>query len=142
MVDFVTKDIEILLLFCLFIEKHMWVDFKYQTSYMVKNKGTYGHLGGILHAGLHAAVSFILLMILYIILGATPDKFIMVGMVALAEGMIHYHIDWIKMWYCKDKTWMCDTNPKYWVAIGHDQKAHYFTYVAMVVALVYFYNIF
>ena len=37
--------------------KHFLFDFVFQTPYQLKNKGTYGHPGGLLHAGLHAAGS-------------------------------------------------------------------------------------
>lgn len=41
-----------LLIFLLFT-KHFIVDFPLQWEYQWKNKGTYGHPGGIIHAALH-----------------------------------------------------------------------------------------
>ena len=35
--------------------KHFLFDFVFQRPYQFLNKGIYGHPGGILHAGLHAA---------------------------------------------------------------------------------------
>jgi hypothetical protein len=51
----------LLLLFLLFT-KHLILDFLYQPPYQWKNKGTYGHLGGIVHAGQHALATFSVLL--------------------------------------------------------------------------------
>ena len=39
--------------FVLFEAKHFLCDFVLQSAYQYRNKGIYGHPGGILHAGLH-----------------------------------------------------------------------------------------
>mgnify|MGYP001494538601 CR=1 FL=1 len=47
----------LLILILLFQVKHLLADFIWQTGWMVRNKGTYGHLGGIAHAGLHGLLT-------------------------------------------------------------------------------------
>ncbi len=37
--------------------KHAVADFFLQTPYQYCNKGTYGHPGGFLHAGIHVALT-------------------------------------------------------------------------------------
>jgi hypothetical protein len=51
----------------------------------------------------------------------------MVG-VALAEGVLHYHIDWCKVKYgIKD-----NTKPQFWNQFGMDQLAHQLTYAVII----------
>jgi hypothetical protein len=43
------------------------------------------------------------------------------------EGIIHYHIDWTKVYFgCKDMT-----KPLFWNQFGQDQLAHQATYLAI-----------
>src|ERR1051326_1432184 len=69
--------------------KHLVFDFFLQTSYQYRNKGIYGHPGGLLHAGLHA-------------LGTTPVFLWIAPSLRLAlaimvgEFVVHYHLDWTK----------------------------------------------
>ncbi len=112
------------LLFALFT-KHLVFDFIYQPPYQWKNKGTYGHWGGIVHAGQHALfTNFILFWVFNvswpIAFGCTVFEFI-----------IHYHMDWLKMWYNKKKGWGPTTHNEFWVLTGIDQYVHALTYLAI-----------
>jgi|ERR1041384_7141728 hypothetical protein len=113
----------ILLLTLLFI-KHFVADFVYQPPYQFMNKGTYGHPGGIVHAGQHTILSLIILLF-----------FVSPGIafaLALAEFLIHYHMDWFKMKYNKLKGWGANTHSQFWTLLGLDQLVHSLTYVGMV----------
>lgn len=120
----------VLLLFTYLIVKHFICDFpiSIQTPWMFLNKGTYGHPGGLAHAGVH-------------VLGSLPATFFMsmwVGygfpwMLSLMafEFLVHYHMDWFKMWLGKRKKWHPKT-PQFWTMLGIDQLVHYLTYVVMI----------
>lgn len=114
----------ILTLFTLLILKHFIIDFPAQTPYQWMNKGTYGHPGGILHAGLHGAGTFLCFAVFFV----TPFALF----VALLDMIIHYHVDWVKMNVNKKYGWKADTHPEFWIALGLDQLAHYLTYVGLI----------
>ncbi len=114
----------ILSLFTLLILKHFIIDFPAQTPYQWMNKGTYGHPGGILHAGLHGIGTFLCFALFFV----TPFALI----VGVLDMVIHYHVDWVKMNVNKKYGWKADTHPEFWIALGLDQLAHYLTYVALI----------
>ena len=110
-------------LLCLFI-KHFICDFPLQASpWMYKNKSTYGHAGGIAHAAIHSIGTF---MVLAYWLGAAAWVF------ALADMMIHYHIDWAKMNLNSKFGWQASTSEWFWILLGFDQLLHHLTYFAIV----------
>ena len=111
-------------LFLLFT-KHLIIDFPLQTPYQWMNKGTYGHPGGLLHAGLHALGTYIV----FIILNASIEgAFIL----AFIDGFLHYHIDWVKMKLNKFYGWT-PKNPQFWTLLGLDQYLHLLTYLLLVI---------
>lgn len=118
----------ILTLMTLLILKHFIIDFPAQTPYQWMNKGTYGHLGGILHAGLHGVGTFIV----FVIFVVTPWAIFL----GLLDALIHYHIDWIKMNVNKKYGWKADTHPEFWIALGLDQLAHYLTYILLILLII------
>ena len=101
--------------------KHFFADFMLQFPYMIEQKGTYGAEGGIHHATIHAAFTFM-------ILSFTMHPFMMISLAAL-DGILHYHIDWAKMNAGKGLT---PADKKFWVWIGFDQLLHMFTYILIV----------
>ena len=110
---------ETLILLALLFTKHFIVDFPLQKPYQYLNKGTYGHPGGVLHAWLHAMGT---LLCFYWIAPVAA------WYLALADGVIHYHIDWAKMnWGNRDIE-----NPSFWAHLGLDQMAHQLTYIGLV----------
>lgn len=100
----------------LFTIKHFIADFPLQPSYQWMNKGKYGHPGGLLHAAIHAAFTLVILW-----------WFDMPLWLAAIDGVIHYHVDWLKM----QLPWKPD-NKYFWWALGVDQMLHYLTYVGIV----------
>jgi len=117
----------ILLFLTLLTVKHFVFDFLYQPPYQWQNKGTYGHLGGIVHSGQHALASFAIMLFFINPLPALG--------LALAELMIHYHVDWAKMNINRIKGWKANTHNEFWISLGVDQLAHSLTYILMAVAV-------
>ena len=116
------------LLFVLFIVKHFVCDFPLQAfPYMYANKGTYGHPGGYLHAGVHGLGTFIVLIWFF---GPLASLF---G--AVVDTVIHYHIDWAKMRLNAKTGWKPDNSELFWISLGVDQMLHYLTYVLIIFML-------
>lgn len=112
----------ILLLFVLFT-KHLVLDFFYQPPYQWQNKGTYGHWGGIVHSGQHALATIFILFWFFNVQNALA--------IGAFEFIVHYHMDWFKMWYNKRKGWGPTTHNEFWVLTGIDQYVHALTYLAI-----------
>jgi hypothetical protein len=118
--------LHMILLITLLTIKHFICDFLYQPPYMWQNKGTYGHIGGILHSTFHASVTFFILSVLF------PAALLShISALALGEFIIHYHMDWFKMNYNKKKGWGPTTHNEFWVLLGVDQLVHSLTYIAI-----------
>lgn len=119
-----------ILLFTLLFLKHFVFDFLYQPPYQWMNKGTYGHLGGILHALQHAVGTAVVLVF------AAPQTMLdyphLLLQVPLAEAALHYHIDWAKMNLNKKMGWGANTHSQFWMLLGLDQLLHSLTYVGIV----------
>jgi Protein of unknown function (DUF3307) len=109
--------------------KHAVADFYLQTPYQYLNKGTYGHPGGFLHAGIHAALTPFVYLIL------VPSSLLLVLGITLAEFAVHYHVDWFKEQVMQRNGWTT-TDRGFWCALGTDQLVHGLTYLAIVAALV------
>ena len=109
--------ITLLLILALFT-KHFVIDFPLQVRYQWSNKGTYGHPGGLLHAGLHGIGTF---MCFY---WYAPEA---AFYLAWIDAALHYHIDWAKMNYGNRDI----TTPAFWNHLGLDQMAHQLTYIAI-----------
>lgn len=114
----------LLILMLLFEIKHLLADFIWQSGWMVHNKGSYGHPGGIAHAGMHSLLTVPVLI-------WTPLTVLTVLAIAAAEFVLHYHIDWTK-----DRLlhrWEQTPQQKgFWALTGLDQFAHQATYVAIL----------
>jgi hypothetical protein len=104
--------------------KHVICDFMLQTRFQVENKGFYGGIGGITHAGLHVAFSIPALMLL-------TRSVVLIAPALLFEFVVHYHTDWYKARLVRLKGWNTQDNI-YWIAFGLDQFVHQITYIAMV----------
>jgi hypothetical protein len=116
----------VVLLLLLLQVKHFLFDFILQTPYQLKNKGTYGHPGGILHSGLHAVGTGVVLLVV-----ATPPAMLVAIMVG--EFLVHYHIDWAKEQITRRSGGA--QNAFFWRMIGLDQFLHQLTYVAIAAIL-------
>lgn len=118
-------DNPIWIMFIALFFKHFVVDFLMQKPYQYLNKGTYGHPGGILHAGLHIVGTLV-------VLGFHFGFSWLLLALAVGEGIAHYHIDWGKMNLCKWRGWEPTNSEQFWWALGFDQYLHYLTYAVMV----------
>jgi len=109
--------------------KHAVADFYLQTAYQYLNKGTYGHPGGFIHAGIHVALTPLVYLVL------VPGSLLIAGAIALGEFLLHYHIDWAKEQITRRNGWTAQ-NAGFWHALGTDQLIHGLTYLAIVAALI------
>jgi hypothetical protein len=104
--------------------KHLLIDFIFQNEYQWKNKGTYGHPGGILHSVLHSIATFWILVI------AFPYGLSLI--LSLVDFLVHYHVDWFKMRYNKIKGWTATNSKEFWWLLGIDQFVHQMTYIVII----------
>lgn len=104
-----------------FITKHFLVDFPLQFQYMLEQKGVYGADGGVHHSGLHALFTFWILVWFV-------GPWLALSLAAL-DGVVHYHVDWLKQNVCHTLT---PADKNFWIMLGWDQAAHYFTYILII----------
>ena len=110
----------------LFMVKHFICDFPLQASpYMYKNKGTYMHMGGLLHAWIHAVGTCTILSII-----GVPT--VLYSMCVLIDFIAHYHIDYFKVKVGKIYGLKPDNSEWFWVLLGFDQLLHFLTYYIIV----------
>lgn len=106
------------------LAKHFVCDFILQTPYQWKNKGQYGHPGGLLHVAIHAIGTVLALLSFTSSLSACE--------LAALDAAIHYHIDWAK----NNINARFDLKPTggagFWITFGLDQWLHQLTYVLMI----------
>ena len=120
---------EIILAFLALFTKHFIIDFPLQRwPYLYENKGTYGHPGGLIHAGAHLIGSFIALM------WVVPVGWLLIA-ICMFDGIVHYHIDYAKMKLTKILGYKCNEHAEFWDLLGLDQYLHYITYVIMITIL-------
>ena len=112
----------------LFQLKHFICDFVLQTAYIYRNKGIYGHPAGFIHAGLHAVTSLPAILILSRSAG-------LIAALVLAELVIHYHVDWLKL-HIDKRFGFTMQKSAYWMVFGADQLIHQLTYAAFLAVLV------
>jgi hypothetical protein len=113
----------VLVVLLLLTIKHFVVDFLLQNKFQWSNKGTYGHPGGLLHAGLHGVGTALCLY-------AFDWQHIL--FFAGFDAVIHYHIDWAKMNINARMGWTATTHEQFWWLLGLDQFLHSLTYLAII----------
>ncbi len=111
--------------------KHAVADFFLQTPFQYRNKGTYGHPGGLLHCAIHLVLTIPVFLI------AAPSGLQLVVVILIGEFVLHYHVDWCKELAVKHYDWTPEKSA-FWRAMGIDQLAHGLTYVAIAWALLAF----
>lgn len=116
----------VLFLVLLFTIKHFVVDYILQRKYQYTHKGTYGHAGGLLHAGLHGIGTYFVLMIGSLI------PIVAVLLFSLLDSVIHYHVDWAKTNINAKMKWAPNSHDEYWILLGLDQFLHSLTYILIV----------
>ena len=114
----------IVLLLVFFGIKHFLVDFLLQKPYQYQNKGTYGHPGGLIHAGLHGVGTILSLWIF----ADLPWILLM----AVFDVIVHYHVDWAKVNINRHFGWTATTHEEFWWLLGFDQLLHWLTYCAII----------
>lgn len=117
---------DVVLVFVLFNIKHFIIDFLLQKPYQYLNKGKYGHPGGILHAALHGVGTIGVLLV------APGVSTVAALVLALADTLVHYHVDWGKVNINNHFGWKPDNSEYYWWLLGMDQLLHQLTYIAIM----------
>jgi hypothetical protein len=116
--------------FVLLQMKHVLVDWFWQPAYECQNKGTYGHWGGIRHAGKNALGTGFCIGLAF---GTEPLFALWIGLI---DFVVHYHIDFAKM--NLNRLLGYDTgNVQFWRLIGFDQFLHQMTYIGLVAFVLY-----
>jgi Protein of unknown function (DUF3307) len=103
--------------------KHFICDGPLQTKAMVDGKSVYGNATGVLHSVLHAIGTAVVFL-------ATGYGLKLAASMALADFVIHYHVDWSKENIVKRAGWTTQ-NPQFWWALSADQMLHQFTYLGL-----------
>jgi len=109
----------VIVLLALFGIKHFIADFVLQFDYMLVQKGTYGAPGGIHHAWLHGAFTFLILCWFH-------PLALWLGFV---DFVAHYHIDWAKTNLSRG---LSTSDRRFWIWLGADQGLHYLTYILII----------
>lgn len=105
--------------------KHFICDFLLQTNpWIWKNKGVYGHPGGLAHASIHGAGTAI-------VVAACGLRWDLVALAVAIDVILHYHIDYITA-VLSDLYNLDPSGRKYWISIGLDQLMHHMTYFLLV----------
>ncbi len=108
-------------LLLLLMIKHFICDFPLQAHpWMYRNKGTYGHLGGLIHAWIHMVGTAIVVYI------CAPAQIAMV--MGVIDFFAHYHIDYAKMKIGATFNLKPDNSEWFWILLGFDQFLHFLTY--------------
>ena len=123
------EQLNILLAVAFLAVKHTIADYVLQSTYQHKNKGRYGHPGGLIHAGIHVALTPPLFWIF------PPTSASLAALLLVGEFVIHYHLDWIKKNLVTARRWS-ENHKGYWIAFGTDQLAHTLTYLGMIYILI------
>jgi len=115
---------QLLLVFILLMLKHTIADYFLQRMWMIRDKSEYGAPGGIAHASSHAIGTALVLMPFLV------SNFL-AAILAIIDGVIHYHIDYVKSNIWK-KYKLTDRQTYYWILQGVDQYLHFLTYALII----------
>ncbi len=96
--------------------KHFIADYLLQTGWMIGGKGSLMQPGGYVHAGLHAVLSAVVLLVARIPLPA-------VALLVVGEFVVHYALDYAKVHYGRGIDPDEDAG-RYWAYHGLDQLFH------------------
>ena len=107
--------------------KHFLFDYVLQTPFQFRNKGTYGHFGGVLHSGMHAIGTIAAFFVI-------PPGWALGAAIMVGEFIVHYHVDWSKEQTLR-RLKLTTTDAWYWRIYGADQLAHQLTYVVITALL-------
>ena len=119
---------DVLFLILLLQIKHFICDGPLQTKAMVDGKAIYGNRLGLLHASIHGLGTIAALA--WFGLDGT-----LVFVLAVADMVVHYHIDFAKENIVKIKGWTTAVR-EFWWALATDQFLHHLTYLAIAAIIV------
>jgi hypothetical protein len=103
--------------------KHFFADYMLQGPAILAGKGNIRAPGGYLHAGIHAGLSAVVLLLVGVKLP------VLLGLIA-AEFVVHYALDYAKTRYSRNVH--PGTQPsRFWALHGLDQLLHHLTYAGM-----------
>ena len=104
--------------------KHYVADYFLQPGWMLGGKGDFRKPGGYVHAGIHAGLSFVVLVVCGAPVWLAAELFV-------AEFIVHYVLDYAKIHYSMGVH--VDKEPrKFWILHGVDQLTHQLTYAVMI----------
>ena len=104
--------------------KHFIADYLLQPGWILAGKGDFRKPGGYAHAGVHAALTALLL----VTLGTPPP---LAAAIFAVEFVIHYALDYSKIMYSRGVH--VDRQPaRFWALHGVDQLAHQLTYAGII----------
>lgn len=119
----------ILILLTLIQVSHFICDFVLQTNpYLYRNKGILFHPGGVIHAAIH-----VLGIIIVFSLWGFPNDWLLL---AIANGFIHYLIDYSKVNICTKFGLTPVNSEMYWILLGLDQLLHQLTYLVILIEII------
>lgn len=116
--------VETVFVIFLLLSKHLLVDFPFQTSFQYLNKGTWLHLGGLLHSSLHGIGTLIILLCF-----TNP---LLAFALAVLDFVLHYLIDYCKVNINRKLGYSPVNSEQFWWLLGIDQWLHQLTYLAIV----------
>lgn len=137
----------LMVLAALLFVKHLIADGPLQTRYQVINKGKFMHPGGLIHAGVHVALTGVCLALWAALFGVRSEDlsggYAIFAVVLIAEYIVHYCVDWSKCRLDSRFRWssvaagsqgeyLCIHDVKFFYAFLADQTMHSLTYVAIV----------
>lgn len=108
------------LILALLFFKHFLADFCWQTDRMLRDKGHFWRIGGLQHAGLHGALTYVILMH-FLNLQACV-------ILAAFDAVVHYFIDW---GHRRIAVRMTPDSNQFWMWIGIDQLVHATVYLGI-----------
>jgi hypothetical protein len=104
--------------------KHYVADYFLQPGWMLGGKGNIFHAGGYAHAGIHAALTLVVLL-------ACGTSLALALAIFAAEFVLHYALDYAKIQYSAGIH--VDAQPRrFWALHGIDQLTHQLTYIAII----------
>jgi hypothetical protein len=106
------------LILALLFVKHFLADFCWQSDRMIRDKGHFGRLGGLQHAGLHGALTYVILMH-FLNLQACI-------MLAVFDAALHYTMDLV---HRRATVRLSPDSDQFWLWIGVDQLVHAVVYL-------------
>jgi len=117
---------EILIILTWLQIKHWVVDFVMQSTDQIARKGIYGDKVGVSHSLEHSIGTLVALLIASLYVSGLYAGWIIIA--AIFDGVVHYHIDYIKMKFGTKDISM----PVFWNQFGLDQMAHQLTYLFLI----------